>query len=192
MPHLVPGWRLILGLALPLLFGVGVLAAVLALAPAASPAQQASPVVGGPGRGPDLPPPAGLLVHVSGAVAQPGLYRLRRGDRVDVAIAAAGGVTAQADPQRVPNLAGRLRDGQQVKVPFVKGPAAVRGAGRVPLNTATADDLAALPGFTPQLAAEVVEYRDSFGPFASLAELVSLLGMSRADYALAKPHLTLP
>lgn len=192
MLHLVPGWRLVLVLLLPLLIAVSVLTAVLALAPARTPAPSAVP---GGARGPSaplpLPTPAGLLVHVSGAVAHPGLYHLRRGDRVDVAIAAAGGMTAEADPQRIPNLAGRLRDGQQVRVPFVKGPGSVRSAGRVPLNTATAEELATVPGFTPDLAAQVVDHREALGPFGSLSELVTQLGMSRADYSLAKPRLTL-
>lgn len=192
MLHLVPGWRLVLVLVLPLLLAVSVLTAVLALAPARSPAPSAQPMGSrGPSAPLPLPTPAGLLVHVTGAVAHPGLYHLRRGDRVDVAIAAAGGMTGEADPQRMPNLAGRLRDGQQVRVPLVKGPGSGRSAGRVPLNGATAEELATVPGFTPELAAQVIEHRDAFGPFGSLSELVSLLGMSRADYSLAKPRLTL-
>jgi competence protein ComEA len=186
-------------IAVPLLLAVGALAAVLALAPAQSPAPRAMPVAGrGPAAG-DLPPPAGLLVDVSGAVAHPGLYRMRRGDRVELAIAAAGGVTSQADPQRAPNLAGRLRDGEQVRVPFARSPGAGRGPGggtrssteRVPINSATAEELAAVPGFTPELAAELVDHRSSFGPLTSLSQLVTDLGMSRADFALAKPQLSL-
>lgn len=192
MLHLIPGWRLVLVLVLPLLLAVSVLTVVLALAPARTPAPSAQPFgARGPSAPLPLPTPAGLLVHVSGAVAHPGLYHLRRGDRVDVAIAAAGGMTGEADPQRIPNLAGRLRDGEQVRVPFLKGPGGNRSAGRVPLNGATAEELATLPGFTPELAAQVIDHRDTFGPFASLSELVSLLGMSRADYLQAKPRLTL-
>jgi competence protein ComEA len=121
----------------------------------------------------------------------PGLYRLQRGDRVYAAIAAAGGLAPGADTSRMPNLAGRLRDGAQVKVPFLKAAAGGTVASKVPINSATLEELAAVPGFTPELAQAVVDYRDRFGPLTSLSELTSILGMSKSDYALAKKVLTL-
>jgi len=187
MVHLVPGWPRLTLLLLPILLGAVALTAVLTLAPpAATPA--AAPAAAAL---PDLPPPAGLLVHVSGAVLKPGLYRLQRGDRVYAAIAAAGGLAPGADSTRLPDLAGRLRDGEQVKVPFLKGAGGGLAVARVPLNSATAEELAAVPGFTPELARAVVDYRDRFGPLASMSELTSALGMSKSDYALAKKALTL-
>ncbi len=187
MLHLVPGWPRLVLLLFPALLGAAVLAAVLTLSP---PASTPAPAPGA-GALPALPPPAGLLVHVSGAVANPGLYRLQRGDRVYAAIAAAGGLAAGADSARLPDLAGRLKDGEQVKVPFLKGAGGGVVAARVPINSATAEELAAVPGFTPELAQAVVDYRDRFGPLASLTELTSILGMSKSDYALAKKALTL-
>ena len=188
MLHLVPGWPRLVLLLLPVLLGVAVLTAVLTLAPPA-PTPAAVPAAA---TLPALPPPAGLLVHVSGAVVKPGLYRLQRGDRVYAAIAAAGGLAPGADSARLPDLAGRLKDGEQVKVPFLKGGA---GGGvvatKVPINSATAEELAAVPGFTPELAQAVVDYRGRYGPLASLTELTSVIGMSKSDYALAKKALTL-
>jgi competence protein ComEA len=187
MPHLVPGWPRLALLLAPLLIGVVVLAAFV-LAPAAtSPAPLPVTAVV-----PALPVPAGLLVHVSGAVLHPGLYRLQRGDRVYAAIAAAGGLAASADPARLPDLAGRLRDGEQVKVPFVKGTVAGGTvAAKVDVNSATADELATVPGFTPALAQALVAYRDQYGPLTSLTDLTTALGMSKFDFALAKKALTL-
>jgi competence protein ComEA len=187
MLRLVPGWQRLALLILPVLLGAGALTAVLTLAPPA-PAPAVAPAAA---TLPALPPPAGLLVHVSGAVVRPGLYRLQRGDRVYAAIAAAGGLAPGADSARLPDLAGRLKDGQQVKVPFLKGASGGLVAAKVPINSATADELAAVPGFTPELAQAVVYYRDRFGPLASLSELTSVLGMSKSDYALAKKALTL-
>lgn len=185
MPRFIPGWPRLLLVLLPLLAGAGVLAAVFSLAPA-------SPVsVAAPASLPALPAPVGLLVHVSGAVLHPGLYRLPRGERVYAAIAAAGGLAPGADSARLPDLAGRLRDGEQVKVPFVKGAGGGVAGSRVGINSATAEELASVPGFTPELAQAVVDYRDRFGPIGSLTELTSVLGMSRSDYVVAKKVLTL-
>ena len=186
MPRLVPGWPRLLLLLVPPLLGAGILAAALAMAP-----PQPSGAIPIAGPQPALPPVPGLLVHVNGAVVHPGLYRLHRGDRVYAALGAAGGLAPGADSDRMPDLAGRLRDGQQVRVPFLKGSGGRLTAGRVPVNTATAEELASVPGFTPDLAQAVVAYRDQYGPLAALGELTSVLGMSRADYALARKVLVL-
>ena len=138
-----------------------------------------------------LPPAPGLLVDVGGAVARPGLYRLPRGDRVYDAIAAAGGFTADADPTRLPNLAGRLKDGEQVRVPFAKGSGAGTVIVRTSLNTASAEELILLPGFTEAFVKEVIDYRANFGGFQSVNELVEILGMSAADFLVARRYLTL-
>jgi competence protein ComEA len=114
-----------------------------------------------------------------------------RGDRVYDAIAAAGGLTAAADPARLPNLAGRLKDGEQIKVPFAKGTPGGTGVGRTSLNSASVDELAMVPGFTEALALEVIDYRVNFGGFQSTRELVDILGMSEADYVIARRYLTL-
>jgi competence protein ComEA len=184
--RLVPGAGLPVALVLPLLLGVGAVAAVVAWSrfgpPPSAPALAVDP-------GLEVPPPAGLLVEVTGAVLHPGLYRLPRGERVDAAIAAAGGITALADANRVPDLAARLRDGQQVRVPFAKGPASSVTA-RVNLNQATEEELLSVPGFTPDLAAAAVRQRELFGGFSSIRDLVTVLGMSEADYLVARKYLT--
>ena len=169
----------------PIALGAGVLAAVLSGGVAAAPPAPAPAVEGVQA----VVPVPGLLVDISGAVAHPGVYRLRRGDRVAAAIAAAGGLTAAADPSRAPNLAGRLRDGQQVRVPSIKGSGGTGGAARASLNTGTAEELAAVPGFTSDLAGEVVTYREAFGPFTSTRQLLTEVGMSPPAYALAKSHV---
>ena len=58
----------------------------------------------------------GVQVYVSGAVAKPGLYEVAAGSRAAAAIAAAGGLTLEANVDKV-NLAKLLKDGMQVNVP---------------------------------------------------------------------------
>ena len=76
-------------------------------------------------------------------------------------------------------------------MPFVKGAAGGVAGTKVGVNSATAEELASVPGFTPELAQAVVEYRDRYGPIGSLTELTSVLGMSRSDYLIARRLLTL-
>ena len=79
------------------------------------------PVEPGTSAGP-TPSLAGVVVHVLGAVRKPGLVTLAAGSRVQDAIAAAGGLTAKADPGEL-NLAQAVTDGQQIVVGTKKKPA---------------------------------------------------------------------
>ena len=185
----VPGWKLLLALGLPLLLGVGAVAGAYLYSSAAGKPQPVQ-AAAAPANV-DVPAPAGLLVHVLGAVEHPGLYRMKRGDRVYDAIAAAGGLSVEADITRLPNLAGRLKDGEQVKVAFAKGSSGGTVVTRVNLNTATLEELEVVPGFTSAFAQEVIDYRTNFGGFQSTSELVDILGMSASDFVIARRYLTL-
>jgi competence protein ComEA len=197
---LAPRRRLLLALALSPILVASVLVGVLVYTarPSPAPAPPGAPAAGAaPGgaaaAGTSLPPPSGLLVEVTGAVAHPGVYRVAKGDRASAAIAAAGGLTTDADPNRLPPMAARLKDGQQVKVPALGSPATTTSSSRVArvsLNAATEAQLATVPGFTPGLAASVVAYRTQYGGFASTRELVDVLQMSVADYAVARKYVT--
>lgn len=183
----VPGWKRFLLFAAPITVGIAATVGVLVYnssATAATPAPPApNPVL-------DVPPQPGLLVHVVGAVENPGLYRLPRGDRVFDAIAAAGGFSNDADMSRLPNLAGRLRDGEQIKVPFAKSSSGTVTV-RFNLNQATVEELETVPGFTAAFAQECIDYRTNFGGFQNTRELVDVLGMSEAEYVVARHYLTL-
>lgn len=137
-----------------------------------------------------VPAQPGLLIDVTGAVQNPGLYRLPRGDRVFDAIAAAGGFSPDADMSKLPNLAGRLKDGEQVKVGFAKT-ASGTSTVRANLNTATLEELENVPGFSQSFAQECIDYRTNYGGFQNIRELVDVLGMSEAEYVIARHYLTL-
>src|SRR5258708_22338838 len=114
--RLIPGWKLVLLLAAPIAIAVGALAAAyLYSSSAAATAANTHPVIANPVL--DVPPPTGLLVHVIGAVENPGLYRLPRGGRVYDAIAAAAGLRAGADPPEIPQPARPRKGGAQVEGP---------------------------------------------------------------------------
>jgi competence protein ComEA len=187
----IPGWKALLALALPVLLGIGAVAAAYLYTSATTHPGPAITVAAAAAGNADVPPPAGLLVHVVGAVEHPGLYRMKRGDRVYDAIASAGGLSVEADITRLPNLAGRLKDGEQIKVPFAKGSAGTTVVVRANLNTATLEELEVIPGFTSAFAQNVIDYRTSFGGFQNTRELVEILGMSEADFVVARRYLTL-
>jgi competence protein ComEA len=127
-----------------------------------------------------------VLVHVVGAVRTPGLYRLKDGSRVADAVARAGGATPKADLALV-NLAAPIADGTQVVVPAKAPPAAAAADGSAParagpvhLNTATVEELDALPGVGPVTAQKIVDFRQENGAFASVDELDAVPGIGPA------------
>jgi competence protein ComEA len=134
-----------------------------------------------------------LVVDVAGAVRRPGLYTLATGTRVDDALAAAGGATARADVTAV-NLAAPLADGEQVVVP-ARGASAASGASGstvVDLNSATAEQLDALPGIGPATAEKIIAYRQQHGAFHSLDELDAVSGIGPSKLAELKGLVTPP
>lgn len=132
-------------------------------------------------------PPAAVAsetyVHVSGAVREPGLYMVGADARVIDAVSAAGGLADDADQSAI-NLARAVTDGEQLVVPVEgESPAAPPsgGSGSAPglvsVNTADATALEELPGIGPALAARIIEWRDTQGPFASVDDLLAVSGI---------------
>jgi competence protein ComEA len=126
------------------------------------------------------------LVHVAGAVREPGVYPLRPGSRIDDAVRRAGGPTSKADLGAV-NLAAKVEDGRQVLVPEkarAGAPVAAAGAGSptapgqpLDLNTATMEQLDTLPGVGPATAQKILDYREQHGGFGSVDELGQVPGI---------------
>lgn len=139
---------------------------------------------------------APVFVHVSGAVASPGLVELPEGSRVADAIQAAGGLAEGADGSSV-NLARPLADGEQVVVGLQASEAggaqeAASGApGKVSINSATAEQLQALPGIGPATAEKIVADRKANGPFASIDELTRVSGIGQKKYEALAELITL-
>lgn len=166
----------------------------------------------GPSVAPTTAPPARIVVHVAGWVRRPGVYELRDGARVIDAIRLAGGPRRGADLSAV-NLAAVLVDATQVVVPrrgqeatAAAAPWSQSGAGAgggaagasggtaqgglIDLNTATAEELEALPGIGPVLAQRIVDYRTQYGPFERVDDLLKVSGIGEQRLADIRSHVT--
>lgn len=125
-----------------------------------------------------------LVVDVTGAVRDPGVYRMPAGSRVHDAVARAGGAAPRAQLEAI-NLAARLADGQQVVVPErlpggVAGSGAVGAEGPISLGTATVEQLEEIEGIGPVTAAAIVEFRDEHGGLSSVEQLDQVSGIGPA------------
>lgn len=144
-----------------------------------------------------------VKVYVSGAVVKPDVYALKASDRVKEAIEAAGGATPDADLEQI-NLAARLRDEMQIRVPH-KGEAVaspVTGNTSEPstpssntnmklnINTASSAQLEALPGIGTVTAGKIIAYRDQHGPFKTVEQLKNEKLVTNATYEKIKDMIT--
>lgn len=178
------------------------------LASSAGPASSGGATSGG-----DAASSGQIVVDVDGAVAHPGLYKLPPGSRVQAALAAAGGLSPQADVHRI-NRAAKLHDGQKLYVlsqgestppqaassgqgcegqacTSAEGGVAgsdAEGQGLVNINTANAVQLTQLPGVGPAIAQKIIDYRTANGPFTSVDDLTKVPGIGAAKLAQIKSH----
>lgn len=132
-----------------------------------------------------------IVVHVSGAVEEPGLYRLPEGTRVADLVRRAGGLKPRADLTAL-NLAAPLADGEHVVVTRrLSAPGEAGGAGataaagpasgaKVQLSTASLEELDALPGIGPVTAQKIVDWRTAHGAFRSVDDLDAIPGIGPA------------
>ena len=116
-----------------------------------------------------------LKVFVSGEVRRPGVYTLAQGDRVMDAVEAAGGATKSADLSQV-NMAQRVRDQDHFHIPSfgeeLPSPAP-QAIAKININTATVEELIALPDIGPVRAGAIVSYLETNGLFLRIDQLIS-------------------
>ena len=166
----------------------------------------------GPGPSPTAQPSQPVVVSVVGLVHTPGLVTLAPGARIADALKAAGGTTDGADTTGL-NMARQVGDGEQIVVGIAPvkgqppvlgssvssgsaGPGAPSTASRpdkparsevVNLNTATVQQLDALPGVGPVTAAAIVAWREANGKFTRVDQLAEVDGIGPARLEKLRP-----
>lgn len=145
-----------------------------------------------------------IVVDVSGAVKNPGVYSLPEKSRVQDAILEAGGLAATVDQQRVAqmlNLAAPLIDGAKLYIPVageqmttsgaVSGNSfeatAVAGASTqlININTASHTELESLPGIGEVTAGKIIENR----PYGTIEELLEKKAVGQATFEKIKDQV---
>jgi competence protein ComEA len=140
-----------------------------------------------------------VVVHVLGAVRDPGVVELPEGARVADALEAAGGLTRNARPGEL-NLAALVADGSQIVVGSKSDPGGeVRegnggaegnsGSATLSLNTATLAQLDTLPGVGPVTAQKILDWRSEHGRFSRVEELQEVDGIGPKSYAEISGHV---
>ncbi len=141
-----------------------------------------------------------VIVHITGAVKNPGVYQLSSTDRIVDAVKIAGGETEEANLDLI-NLAALLKDGQKVIVPYKiynetgeeinkstfnnmeNGYSSlVSTSTKVNINIADKTILQTLPGIGPVLSEKIIEYRNQNGLFGVIDDIKDVSGIAEKKY----------
>ena len=159
------------------------------------PSNPTPPVIMPPPSNPTPPTKIGrVVVQVSGAVRNPGMFEVDDDTRVGEVIELAGGTNIIAETAEI-NFARRVVDGEQILIP--KRVVGSREAKPVSipavldLNLATGEQLAALPGIGQDLGAAIVSHRRRIGKFTSIEQLLDVKGLGPRKLAGIKKRLRL-
>ena len=132
-----------------------------------------------------------LVVHVAGAVQNPGVYTLQDGSRVEDAITRAQ-LLPQTDADAL-NRAALLSDGQKIVVPFAgesqtshsstESEGGTMPNDKVNLNHATLAQLMTLPGIGEVKAQAIMQYRQEHNGFQTIDQLLQVSGIGSVIYS---------
>ena len=147
------------------------------------------------------------IVHISGAVSNPGVYQLNGNKRIIDVVKIAGGELENANVDAV-NLAAHIFDGQKIVIPFLAENSGENNNQNVlpnnnpeqygyssqnnlvNLNTATSSQLEDLPGIGPVLAKSILEYRQKYGQFRDIADIKNVGGIGEKRFESIKEYIT--
>lgn len=143
-----------------------------------------------------------IVVHVAGAVNNPGVYTLEEGDRVKDALDIAGGVIPEADLECL-NLALKVHDEDKLYVPKIgeiaDSPDSSKGSsiagissnddGKININTASEAELTQLPGIGPVTAQKIIDYRESNGKFSNVEDIKNVSGIGDKKFEQIKDKI---
>ena len=136
--------------------------------------------------------PAGPVAYVTGEVLNPGVYTLPPGgDRIIDVIEAAGGFTDLADVDSV-NLAAKVFDEQHIRVLALGATATDEDAATslIDLNSASSELLQALSGIGPAKAQDIIDDRESNGPFNRIEDIVGVKGIGEKTFEAIRELIT--
>jgi len=142
-----------------------------------------------------------IIVHITGEVKNWGVIELEKGARVMDAVNKAGGLTEEADVEKV-NLAYILSDGVKIYIPSKNNENDIEyiieesgekvvteekkmekaNNALININNATQTELESLPGIGPSTALKIILYREENGKFSSIEDIKNVSGIGENKF----------
>ena len=141
-----------------------------------------------------------IYVHIDGEVKNPGVYKMKIGDRVNDAIQAAGGLTENTDKGRI-NLATKLRDEMKIHISKIgetnsdlsneskDDNSDGNNSKLININTASKEELCKLTGIGENKAKLIIEYREK-KKFTKIEDITKVSGIGKKTFEKIKNDIT--
>ena len=143
-----------------------------------------------------------IYVHIDGEVKNPGVYKMKIGDRVNDAIQAAGGLTENAEKSKI-NLATKLKDEMKIHIfkigetngdshnesGDVDNSSVENNSKLININTASKEELCKLTGIGENKAKLIIEYREK-KKFTKIEDITKVSGIGKKTFEKIKNDIT--
>ncbi len=129
-----------------------------------------------------------IVIHIDGAINNPGVYTIDSKSRLDDLVKIAGGLTDDANSSNI-NLAQMLNDGQKIHIYSMdeeiteqldEGDTST--SGKININTANIDGLKTLPGIGDSTAKKIISHRESNGKFDKIEDIQNVSGIGESKF----------
>ena len=141
-----------------------------------------------------------IYVHIDGEVKNPGVYKMKIGDRVNDAIQAAGGLTENAEKSKI-NLATKLKDEMKIHISKIgetnsdlsneskDDNSDGNNSKLININTASKEELCKLTGIGENKAKLIIEYREK-NKFTKIEDITKVSGIGKKTFEKIKNDIT--
>ena len=146
-----------------------------------------------------------IVVHITGAIKQEGVYKLEENSRVTDIVELAGGLREDADMSKI-NLALILEDGMKINIPSINenleesedkvventidiNKSENNKTKKININTASKEELDTLPGIGEATAQKIIEYRNKNGKFSNIEEIKEVSGIGDSKFEKIKDYI---
>ena len=139
-----------------------------------------------------------ISIYLCGEINKPGVYEIDKGDILNKAVIMAGGLTDDADKNKV-NLVYIINENISVYIPgtdeemqvsddlFNEGKA-YNDVKLININTADKEELKKLPGIGEAMAGNIIRYREK-KPFTDITEIMNVEGIGQAKFDKIKDDI---
>ena len=148
-----------------------------------------------------------IVIHITGAICNEGIYELEENSRIADAVKMAGGLKEDADLKQI-NLAYVLEDGMKINIPSKNentnedsnntesyitkenlNSSNNTKISKVNINNATQTELETLPGIGPSTALKIINYRKEKGKFNKIEDIKNVNGIGESKFNKIKEFI---
>ena len=153
-----------------------------------------------------------IVVHITGAVCNEGVYELDENSRIADVIKMAGGLKEDVDLKQI-NLAYMLEDGMKINIPSKDDKTTDNNIendetyitkedvtssnntnlnnkiSKININTATQEELETLPGIGPSIATKIINFRKENGKFKKIVDIKNVNGIGESKFNKIKEFI---